>query len=192
MKLKYTYFANREEYDEAYASGEQVTWSLCDVDNDSVEGFAEYMENILIDDNAPECSEEIHILVIDRNGSASDDFREACEETGCHNFAANAEEILTYFAEKRENDMQELVSLAWENDKYLYAKLCELFHVYELYHIEVSKELNDDEAVEAALNSTDGVREVIYRKEPLEITLQKVIWQGKTGTMTTVDYFLEV
>lgn len=192
MKLKYTYFDNREQYEEAVASDVNVAWRICDVDSASVEDFAEYLENILIDDNAPECSEEIHILVIDRDGSASDDFREACEETGCHNFANKTEEILTYFAEKRENDMQELVSLAWENDKYLYAKLCELFHVYELYHIEVSKELNDDEAVEAALNSTDGVREVIHSKEPLDVTLRKDVWQGKTGTTTTVDYFLEV
>ena len=65
-------------------------------------------------------------------------------------------------------------------------------HIYERYHIEVRGELSDDEAMEAALNSTDGVREVIYKKEPLEITLEKFVWQGKTGTMTTVDYFLEV
>ena len=65
-------------------------------------------------------------------------------------------------------------------------------HIYERYHVEVRGELSDDEAVEASLNSTDGVREVIYKKEPLEITLEKFIWQGKTGTMTTVDYFLEV
>lgn len=65
-------------------------------------------------------------------------------------------------------------------------------HIYERYHIEVRGELSDDEAVEAALNSTDGVREVIYKKEPLEITLEKFVWQGKTGTTTTVDYYLEV
>ena len=65
-------------------------------------------------------------------------------------------------------------------------------HIYERYHVEVRGELSDDEAVEAALNSTDGVREVISKKEPLEITLEKFVWQGKTGTMTTVDYFLEV
>lgn len=65
-------------------------------------------------------------------------------------------------------------------------------HIYERYHIEVNGELSDDEAVEAALNSTDGVREVIHSKDPLEVTLQKFIWEGKTGTMTTVDYFLEV
>ena len=190
MKLKYTYFGNREEYDEAVESGEQVTWSLCDVDHDSVEGFAQYMENILIDDSAPECAEEIHILVIDNDGSASDDFRDAHAHKGCDQL--DYASILTYFAETREKDMQELVSLAWGEYEHLYEKLCRFFHVYERYHIEVSGELSDDEAVEAALNSTDGVREVIYKKEPLEITLEKFIWQGKTGTMTTVDYFLEV
>lgn len=190
MKLKYTYFANREQYDEAYASGEQVTWSLCDVDNDSVEGFAEYMENILIDDSAPECSEEIHILVIDRDGTSSDDFREYSAHKGCDQL--DYATVLNYFAEHRASDLQELVSLAWGEYEHLYEKLCRFFHVYESYHIEVRGELSDDEAVEAALNSTDGVREVIYSKEPLEVTLKKFVWPGKTGTTTTVDYYLEV
>ena len=65
-------------------------------------------------------------------------------------------------------------------------------HIYERYHVEVRGELSDEEAVEAALNSPDGVREVIYKKELLEVTLQKFIWQGKTGTTSTIDYFLEV
>ena len=190
MKLKYTYFGNREEYEDAVASGEQTTWSLCDVDNDSVKGFAEYMENLLIDDSASECAEEIHILVIDRNGTSSDDFREYLIHKGCDQL--DYATVLNYFAEKREKDMQELVSLAWGEYEQLYEKLTRFFHVYERYHIEVRGELSDEAAVEAALNSTDGVREVIYKKEPLEITLEKFIWQGKTGTMTTVDYFLEV
>ena len=189
MKLKYTYFDSQAQYDEAVASGEQVTWSLCDVDHDSVEGFAEYMENVIIDDTAPECSEEIHILVADQ-GNASDDFREYHPHHGCDQM--DYASILTYFAEHRESDMQALVSLARREYEHLYEKLTRFFHVYERYHIEVRGELSDEEAVEAALNSTDGVREVIYKKEPLEITLEKFIWQGKTGTMTTVDYFLEV
>jgi hypothetical protein len=65
-------------------------------------------------------------------------------------------------------------------------------HIYERYSVEVRGELSDEAAIEAALNSPDGVREVIHKKDPLEITLEKFIWQGKTGTMTTVDYFLEV
>lgn len=190
MKLKYTYFDSKAQYDDAYVSGEQVTWKVLDVDHDSVEGFAEYMENILIDDSVPECAEEIHILVIDRDGTASDDFREYSAHKGCDQL--DYASILNYFAETREKDMQELVSLAWGEYEHLYEKLCRLFHVYERYHVEVRGELSDEEAVEAALNSTDGVRDVIYKKEPLEITLEKFIWQGKTGTMTTVDYFLEV
>lgn len=190
MKLKYTYFDSKAQYDDAYASGEQVTWSLCDVDHDSVKGFAEYMENSLIDDTAPECAEEIHILVIDRDGTSSDDFREYSAHKGCDQL--DYASILTYFAETREKDMQELVTLAWKEYEHLYEKLCLFFHVYESYHIEVKGELSDDEAVEAALNSTDGVREVIYSKEPLEVTLKKFVWQGKTGTTTTVDYYLEV
>lgn len=187
MKLQYTYFDSKAQYDEAVASGEQVTWKVLDVDHDSIEDFAEFMENILIDDSASECAEEIHILVIDRDGTASDDFREY--STRCQ---PDYETVLNYFAEKREKDMQELVSLAWGEYEHLYEKLCQIFHVYESYHIEVNGELSDDEAVEAALNSTDGVREVIYKKEPLEITLQKFIWQGKFGTTTTADYYLEV
>ena len=65
-------------------------------------------------------------------------------------------------------------------------------HIYERYSVEVRGELSDEEAVEAALNSTDGVREVIYSKEPLEVTLKLDVWQGKTGTTTTIDYYLEV
>lgn len=65
-------------------------------------------------------------------------------------------------------------------------------HIYERYSVEVRGELSDDEAVEAALNSTDGVREVLYSKEPLEVTLKKDVWEGKTGTTTTIDYYLEV
>ena len=193
MKLKYTYFANREEYDEAYASGEQVTWSLCDVDNDSVEGFAEYMENILIDDSAAEYgeyAEEIHILVIDRYGTSSDDFREYSAHKGCDQL--DYASILTYFAETREKDMQELVSLAWKEYEHLYEKLCLFFHVYEVYHAEVRGHLSDDAAVDAALNSTNGVREVIYSKEPLKVTLKKDVWKGKTGSVTTVDCFWEM
>ena len=190
MKLKYTYFGNREEYDDAYASGEQVTWSLCDVDHDSVEGFAQYMENILIDDSAAEYAEEIHILVIDRNGTSSDDFREYSAHKGCDQL--DYASILTYFAETREKDMQELVTLAWKEYEHLYEKLCLFFHVYEVYHAEVKGHLSDDAAVEAALNSTDGVREVIYSKEPLEVTLKLDVWKGKTGTTSTVDYYLEV
>lgn len=190
MKLKYTYFDSKAQYDEAVSSDFQAAWKVLDVDTASVEDFAEYMENILIDDSAPECSEEIHILVIDRDGTSSDDFRDASAHKGCNQI--DYASILTYFAEKREKDMQELVSLARGEYKHLYEKLCRFFHVYESYHIEVNGELSDEEAVEAALNSTDGVREVIYKKEPLEITLQKFIWQGKFGTTTTVDYFLEV
>lgn len=187
MKIKYTYFDSKAQYDEAVEAGEQAAWKVCDVDHDSVEYFAAYMENILIDDSAPECAEEIHILVIDRDGTSSDDFREFsirnCDQL---------ETVLNYFAETREKDMQELVSLAWGEYEHLYEKLCRLFHVYESYHIEVNGELSDDEAVEAALTSTDGVREVLYKKEPLEITLQKFVWQGKFGTTTTADYYLEV
>ena len=190
MKLKYTYFGNREEYDEAYASGEQVTWSLCDVDNDSVEGFAEYMENLLIDDSAPECAEEIHLLVIDRNGTSSDDFREYSAHKGCDQL--DYASILTYFAETREKDMQELVTLAWKEYEHLYEKLCHFFHVYEVYHAEVRGHLSDDAAVDAALNSTDGVREVIYSKEPLKVTLKKDVWKRKTGSVTTIDCFWEM
>lgn len=190
MKLKYTYFCNREEYDEAYASGEQVTWSLCDVDHDSVEGFAQYMENILIDDAAPECAEEMHILVIDREGSSSDDFREYSAHKGCDQL--DYASILTYFAEHRESDMQELVSLARREYEHLYEKLGRFFNIYERYSVEVRGELSDEEAVEAALNSPDGVREVIYSKEPLEVTLKLDVWQGKTGTTSTIDYYLEV
>ena len=126
MKLKYTYFATREEYDEAYASGEQVTWSLCDVDHDSVEGFAEFMENILIDDSAPECAEEIHILVIDRDGTSSDDFREYSAR--CQ---IDYETALNYFAEHRESDMQALVTLARGEYEHLYEKLTRFFPGYE-------------------------------------------------------------
>lgn len=190
MKLKYTYFANREQYDEAVASGEQVTWSLCDVDHDSVEGLAEFMENILIDDTAPECSEEIHILVIDRDGTASDDFRDASAHKGCDQL--DYATVLNYFAEKREKDMQELVTLARKEYEHLYEKLCRFFNIYERYSVEVRGELSDEEAVEAALNSPDGVREVIYSKEPLEVTLKLDVWQGKTGTTSTIDYYLEV
>ena len=65
-------------------------------------------------------------------------------------------------------------------------------HIYERYSVEVRGELSDEEAVEAALNSPDGVREVIYSKEPLEVTLKLDVWQGKTGTTSTIDYYLEV
>lgn len=74
-----------------------------------------------------------------------------------------------------------------------YKAIMESFgHIYERYSVEVRGELSDEAAIEAALNSPDGVREVIHKKDPLEITLEKFIWQGKTGTMTTVDYFFEV
>lgn len=161
MKLKYTYFETREQYDEAVASGEQVTWKVLDVDTASVEDFAEYMENILIDDSAPECAEDFV-------------------------------DILTYFSEMRESDMRALVTLAWKEYEHLYEKLCRFFHVYEFYHAEVAGELSDDEAVEAALNSPEGVRNVIWAKEPMDATLKLYVWQGKTGTTTTVDYYLEV
>ena len=189
MKLKYTYFDSKAQYDEAVEAGEQVTWKVCDVDHDSIEYFAAFMENILIDDSAPECAEEIHILVADQ-GNASDDFRDYHPHHGCDQM--DYASILTYFSEKREKDMQELVSLARKEYEHLYEKLTRFFHVYERYSVEVRGELSDDEAVEAALNSTDGVREVVYSKEPLEVTLKLDVWQGKTGTTTTVDYFLEV
>ncbi len=186
MKLKYTYFDSKAQYEEAVASDFQAAWKVLDVDTASVEAFAEYMENVIIDDSAPECSEEIHILVIDRDGTASDDFREFsirnCDQL---------ETVLNYFAEKRESDMKALVALAWKEYEHLYEKLCRFFHVYERYSVEVRGELSDEDAVEAALNSTDGVREVIYSKEPLEVTLKKDVWQGKTGTTTTVDYYCE-
>lgn len=63
---------------------------------------------------------------------------------------------------------------------------------YERYHAEKSGSLTDAEAIEAALNSTDGVREVIHSEEPLESTLNKYIWRGNTGIVTTVDYYLEI
>lgn len=186
MKLKYTYFETREQYDEAVSSDFQAAWKVLDVDSASIEDFAEYMENILIDDTAPECSEEIHILVIDKDGTASDDFREySVNQPDC-------ETALNYFAEKREKDMQELVSLAWGEYEHLYEKLCLFFHVYEVYHAEVRGHLSDDAAVDAALNSTDGVREVIYSKEPLKVTLKKDVWKGKTGSVTTIECFWEM
>ena len=190
MKLKYTYFDSQAQYDEAVASGEQAAWKVLDVDTASVEDFAEYMENLLIDDSAPECSEEIHILVIDRDGTASDDFREASAHKGCDQL--DYATVLNYFAETREKDMQELVSLAWGEYEHLYEKLGRFFNIYERYSVEVRGELSDEEAVEAALNSPDGVREVIFSREPLEVTLRKDVWQGKTGTTSTIDYYLEV
>ena len=190
MKLKYTYFETREQYDEAYASGEQVTWKILDVDTANVEDFAEYMENVIIDDSAPECAEEVHILVIDRDGSAPDDFREVHAHKGCDQL--DYASILTYFAEHRESDMRTLVTLAWKEYEHLYEKLCLFFNVYEFYHAEVRGEPSDDEAVEAALNSPEGVRNVIWSKEPLDATLKLYVWQGKTGTTTTIDYYLEV
>lgn len=190
MKLKYTYFENREQYDEAVASGEQVTWKVLDVDTASVQEVAEYLENVIIDDSAAECSEEIHILVIDRDGTSSDDFREYSARKGCDQL--DYASILTYFAETREKDMQELVTLAWKEYEHLYEKLCLFFHVYEVYHAEVRGHLSDDAAVDAALNSTDGVREVIYSKEPLKVTLKKDVWKGKTGSVTTIECFWEM
>lgn len=189
MKLKYTYFETREQYEEAVSSDFQAAWKVCDVDHDSIEDFAEYMENVIIDDTAPECSEEVHILVADQ-GNASDDFRDYHPHHGCDQM--DYASILTYFAEKRESDMQALVTLARKDYEHLYEKLTRFFHVYERYSVEVRGELSDEEAVETALNSTDGVREVIYSKKPLEVTLRKDVWQGKTGTTTSVDYFLEV
>ena len=190
MKLKYTFFEDQARYDKAFNGSGQVSWKVCHADKASVADFAEFMENIIIDDTSPEHAEEIHIMVIDRDGTASDDFRDAAPHKGSGQL--DIETVLKYFAENRPGQMKELANLAWHEYECLFAKLVGYFHIYERYSIEVRGELSDDEAMEAALNSSDGAREVIFSWEPLEVTLRKDVWQGKTGTTTAADYFYEL
>ncbi len=168
MKLKYASFENQEEYEKALESGERPSWKRTDLDKDSVEDVFDFLETFAADDSSIDLIdfiEEVHVLVIDRDGESSDELRDHKPLKDQHNDRI-LKEITEYFRDKRPEDMQRLVTLAWQADfSYFDYWLCGSYFIYEHYSADVPGDVSDQEAEEAALKSPNGVLDVFYSRE---------------------------
>jgi len=187
MKLKYASFENQEEYEKALESGERPSWKRTDLDKDSAEDVFDFLETFASEDGSIQCIGEVHVLVIDRDGESSDELRDHEPLKDQHNDRI-LKEITEYFRNKRPDDMQRLVTLAWQADfSYLDYWLCGSYFIYEHYSADVPGEVSDQEAEEAALNSPNGVLDVVCSKyiKPESELLKVRRFRDKDGQMMT-------
>ncbi|MEE3423543.1 MAG: hypothetical protein VZR11_12700 [Succinimonas sp.] len=191
MKLKFISFASREDYEKALRDGGQQEWQRADADTDSARDLFEFLDSLAAADSDEKRSGEVHILVIDREGDSSDDIRDHKPLEG-QNHSEIFEEILKYLAEKNSDEtMREISHRAWWRGGTLLKYLVTLFYVYEFYSEVGEGDLDDDAAIDVALDSPEGVRDIYFSKEGF--SADKVLrvrkYKDRNGkTITWADY----